>query len=170
MYSKQPGCRLSSAGKEPTHNDVKGSARMVLPDGLRQWLLTYEDILWPLGLFSLAFLFVGMVLLPVIVVRLPADYLLRNKRSFRKRFVRMTIGGRIYLLVKNVFGGLLVLAGLVMLVTPGQGLVSIAVGIGLLEIPQKHRLLNLMVGRPGVLRTINRFRARFDRPPLLPPD
>lgn len=170
MHFKPPGCRLSAVGKKPTHNDVKGSARMVLPDGLQQWLLAYEDILWPLGLLSLAFLFVGVVLLPVIVIRLPGDYLLRNKRSFRKRFVRMTISGRIYLLVKNVFGGLLVLAGLVMLVTPGQGLISIAVGIGLLDIPQKHRLLKLLAVRPGVLRTINRFRARFDRPPLHPPD
>ena len=143
---------------------------MTLPDGLQQWLLTYEDILWPLGLFSLAFLFVGAVLLPVIVIRLPGDYLLRGKHSVRKRFLHMTIGGRVYLLVKNVFGGLLVLAGLVMLVTPGQGLVSIAVGIGLLDIPRKHRLLKLLVGRPGVLRTVNRFRARFDRPPLQAPD
>lgn len=143
---------------------------MMLPDGLRQWLLAYEDILWPLGLFSLVFLFVGAVLLPVVVIRLPSDYLLRGKRSFRRRFARMTIGGRVYLLLKNVFGGLLVLAGVVMLVTPGQGLISIAVGIGLLDIPRKHRLLKLLVGRPGVLRTINRFRARFDRPPLQPPD
>jgi hypothetical protein len=143
---------------------------MALPGGLQQWLLTYENILWPLGLFSLVFLFVGAVLLPVIVIRLPGDYLLRGKRSVRKRFVRMSLGGRAYLLLKNVFGGLLVLAGLVMLVTPGQGLISIAVGIGLLDIPRKHRLLKVLVGRPGVLRTINRFRARFDRPPLQPPD
>lgn len=143
---------------------------MVLPEGLQQWLLAYKDILWPLGLLSLAFLVVGIVLLPVIVVRLPGDYLLRDKRSVRRRFARMTIGGRIYLLAKNLFGGLLVLAGIVMLVTPGQGLISIVVGVGMLDVPQKRRLLKLLAGRPGVLRTVNRFRARFGQPPLQPPD
>lgn len=143
---------------------------MVLPEALQQWLMAYKDILWPLGLVSLAFLVLGVVLLPVIVVRLPSDYLTRGKRSVRRRFVRMTIGGRIYLLAKNCFGGLLVLAGIIMLVTPGQGLISIAVGIGLLDIPQKQRLLRLLAGRRRVLHTINRFRARFGRPPMQPPD
>jgi hypothetical protein len=143
---------------------------MVLPEGLQQWLMTYKDILWPLGLLSLAFLVAGVVLLPVVVVRLPNDYLVRGKHSVRRRFARMTIGGRIYLIVKNFFGAVLVLAGIVMLVTPGQGLISIAVGVGLLDIPQKQRLLKLLAGRRGVMRTINRFRARFGQPPLQPPD
>jgi hypothetical protein len=142
---------------------------MMLPAGLQQWLLAYKDILWPLGLLSLAFLVLGVVLLPVIVVRLPSDYLARGKRSVRRRFASMSMGGRIYLLVKNLFGGLLALAGIVMLVTPGQGLISIIVGVGMLDIPQKRRLLKLLAGRPGVLRSVNRFRARFGEPPLQPP-
>lgn len=143
---------------------------MTIPDGLQEWLNTHQEILWPAGFLSLAFLVLGLVLLPVIVVRLPSDYLVQGNRTFRKRFARMTIFGRIVLLVKNLFGGLLVLAGIIMLVTPGQGILSMVVGLGLMDFPRKQRLLRRTVGRKGLLRTINRFRARFARPPLQAPD
>lgn len=143
---------------------------MAIPDWLQQWLRAYEYILWPAGFLSLGFLVMGVVLLPVIVVRLPGDYLLRGKRSFRKRMAGRTFAGRIYLVIKNLFGGLLVLAGIIMLVTPGQGLVSMVVGLGLMDFPQKQVLLRKILGRKGMLRTINRLRARFGRPPMEAPD
>ncbi len=71
---------------------------------------------------------------------------------------------------KNILGGLLVVMGVVMLFTPGQGLLTILIGLLLLNFPGKYRLERWLVLRPGVLRGLNWLRQRrghrpFDAPP-----
>ena len=50
---------------------------------------------------------------------------------------------------------------------PGQGLLTIFVGILLLDIPGKRRFELKIIRRPGVLKYVNRLRDRFNKPPLL---
>jgi hypothetical protein len=50
---------------------------------------------------------------------------------------------------------------------PGQGALTILVGVLLLDIPGKHKLLVRIVRRPRLLRLINRLRKRYGKPPLL---
>jgi hypothetical protein len=52
---------------------------------------------------------------------------------------------------------------------PGQGVLTMLVGVLLLDFPQRQRLERALLGRPGVLPALNRLRARFGRPPLRPP-
>ncbi len=47
-----------------------------------------------------------------------------------------------------------------MLVTPGQGLLTLLIGLLLLNFPGKYRLERWLVRRPGVLRTLNWVRRR----------
>jgi len=69
---------------------------------------------------------------------------------------------------KNVAGVVLVLLGLVMALPgiPGQGILTMIVGITLIDFPGKRGLERRLIGRPRVLHTINRLRARFGRAPL----
>jgi len=67
-------------------------------------------------------------------------------------------------------GGLLVLLGIVLLVTPGQGLVSIVAGLAIMDFPHKHTLLKRMVGQKHVLQSVNRLREKCNRPPLRMPE
>jgi hypothetical protein len=69
---------------------------------------------------------------------------------------------------KNVAGVILVLLGLVMALPgiPGQGILTMIVGITLIDFPGKRGLERRLIGRPRMLRTINRLRARFHRAPL----
>jgi hypothetical protein len=53
-----------------------------------------------------------------------------------------------------------------MLVVPGQGLLSIAVALIVLDFPGKFRLERWLATRPPVWRSLNWLRKRFDRPPL----
>jgi hypothetical protein len=70
---------------------------------------------------------------------------------------------------KNLAGVALVVLGVLLSVPgiPGQGILTIAIGVVLLDIPGKHRLVRAVVRRKGVLRRINRFRAWFGRAPLV---
>jgi hypothetical protein len=69
---------------------------------------------------------------------------------------------------KNVAGVILILLGLVMALPgiPGQGVLTMIVGLTMLDFPGKRDLERRLIARPRILRTINRLRARFDRAPL----
>ena len=71
--------------------------------------------------------------------------------------------------VKNLFGAVLVVLGIILSVPglPGQGLLTVVAGLFLLDFPGKRSLLYKLVSRPLLLRSINRLRTKFSRPPLV---
>jgi hypothetical protein len=109
----------------------------------------------------------GLAVVGFIVVRLPADYFSPSrKRHFltgRHPFLRAT-----GLVLKNVLGVVTVVVGFVLVMpgVPGPGVLTILVGIMLLDFPGKLRLERWLVCRSAVLRTINRLRAKYGRLPL----
>ena len=113
--------------------------------------------------------FVGSIAISVFVlVKLPANYFhSSHEREFwsDRHFALRMFG----VFAKNLLGLLLVFLGVVMSLpgVPGQGVLTILLGIMLLDFPGKRRLELKLVRRPKVLRVINRLRARFDKPPLL---
>ena len=107
--------------------------------------------------------------LVVVFVALPADYLhgprvpsLWAKRHPTLRWI-VWIAKNLAAIILIILGVFLSLPGV-----PGQGLLTILVGVFLLDFPGKERIEKQLVTRPAVLRTINRLRARFGRPPLTP--
>lgn len=71
--------------------------------------------------------------------------------------------------IKNFLGAIIVLCGLVMAIpgVPGQGLLTIVVGLTLLDFPGKRRYERKLLRRPAVFSAINRTRQRFSKPPLI---
>jgi len=130
------------------------------------WLRSHQIILGWAGLFSLIMMAATLLAVPLIIIWLPSRYLNQEKDRMSKisPFWR-----RPYLVVKNLVGLLLVLAGVAMLVLPGQGLLTLAIGLGLMNFPGKRSLIRRLIWRPRVLRTINRWRAKAHKAPLEPP-
>ena len=130
------------------------------------WLEAHEVILWSLGGAS-AFMFVAtLVAVPVVVVRIPADYFARPERGTRLILRRHPVVGLVVLILKNLLGLVLLLAGIAMLVLPGQGLLTIVIALTLLNFPGKYHLERWVVSRPPVLRAINWIRRRRGVPEL----
>ena len=71
------------------------------------------------------------------------------------------------LIGKNVFGLVFVLMGLAMLVLPGQGILTIVIGLVLIDFPGKYKLERWIVSRRAVLNSINWLRQRADRGPIV---
>jgi hypothetical protein len=69
-------------------------------------------------------------------------------------------------IAKNLVGLLLIIAGLIMLVGPGQGILTILIGLIMMDIPGKRPLEARIIKRPAILAALNRFRARYNKPPL----
>ena len=130
---------------------------------LWEWLQSHENLLgWMFGL-SLASLVLTALLLPVFVVRLPADYFLATRQELAgRRGVVQWIGRA----GKNLLGLVFLLAGVAMLVLPGQGLLTMLIGLLLLDFPGKRAIEHRLVRRPTILAFLNRIRARRGREPL----
>ena len=97
----------------------------------------------------------------MLLIALPADYFTRKKQ--RSRIKNPILRLFLYLL-KNVCGIIFLSFGFIMLFTPGPGILSLLVGVILCEFPGKKRIERKMIERPLVLSTINRIRARYNRP------
>lgn len=125
-----------------------------------------------IALFALLFLgtlLVSLGVVAVVLVRLPADYFSARRRP---HFERAHPALRVVLIVlKNLLGIAIVAVGLVMSLpgVPGQGLLTIFIGLMLVDFPGKYRLERAIVLRPRVLGAINRLRVRYGKPPLETP-
>jgi hypothetical protein len=144
---------------------LRGSLE-VIPD----WIGEHESMLWWIGVVGLVTLLLTAVAIPFVVARIPSDYLV-NDQAEHERGASANTARRILLLVlKNLVGWVLILVGLAMLITPGQGLLSIFVGLTLINFPGKRRLLRSLLRRPSIHRVANWIRARCGVAPLqLPP-
>jgi hypothetical protein len=121
-----------------------------------------------LGLFIFSIVgFVGSVVaIPVILVRLdPLYFHPDHPRTWMERHhpVLRLIGH----LIKNAIGVILLLAGFAMLFLPGQGILTMLIGISFIDFPGKRRLEAKLIGQPAVLRAINTLREKFGKPPLV---
>lgn len=132
------------------------------------WLYGHEAVLWWLVALSIV-TFVGtLIALPLLVARLPADYFTRH-RSHTSRY-RHPVLWLLGILLKNLLGVSLVLAGVAMLVLPGQGVLTILLGLMFMNFPGKRRLEQRIVQQPTVFQAMNWMRARAHQPPLERPD
>lgn len=105
----------------------------------------------------------------VVVLRLPADYFVDEKAPVPVGPARFTHVAR--RVGKNLLGVVLVLVGAVLSLpgVPGQGLLTMLVGVSLLDVPGKRRFERRLVGFPRVLGALNRIRRRFRRAALQAP-
>ncbi len=134
---------------------------------LMQPLAEHRQLLGWLGAVSVISFFGTIAAVPLFLVALPADYLSETARPLSASW---PAGLRwAYRAAKNAFGAVLILAGLAMLVLPGQGLLTIFVGLVLTDLPGKRRLLRRLLGRRSVFARVNRLREKSGRAPLSPP-
>lgn len=131
--------------------------------GLSAWFAQNGALLGGLFALGIVSLLLTVVLLPLVVVRMPADHFTASRRE---RAERRTAGWWVVRIAKNVLGLVFVLAGLAMLVLPGQGLLTLLIGLLLLEFPGKRALELRLVRRPAIRRLLDRLRQKHGRPPL----
>lgn len=132
------------------------------------WVQAHETLLWSLGIFSAVIFVASLVLLPYVLIKLPPDYLSSFKSSPRS-FKHGSALDRVYLVGKNLIAVLLILAGLAMLVLPGQGLLTLVIGLSMLDFPRKQEWIKMLISQKGVLDTANWVREKADKPPLESP-
>ena len=117
---------------------------------------------WLVGISAITF-FGTLAVVPLLVARLPSDYLNSNHTAVPDRY---GIWWWPLQIAKNVLGAMLVVAGLAMLVLPGQGLLTLFIGISLISFPGKRTVLRRLVRQKQIMRAINWLRRKWRVPPL----
>ncbi len=142
-----------------------------------QWSLTAfrwagehpNALAWAFGV-SLV-LFVGsFVLIPVLIARMRRDYFVAPDPDEHTWLGRHRVARATARVVKNVLGAALLLAGIAMMVLPGQGIITVLVALSLLEFPGKRALELRLIRQRHISSAINWIRARAGRKPLIVPD
>ena len=130
-------------------------------------LITWQSALLGVLLFLVTFA-ISLAIVSFIMVKIPADYFRKDKPrelwSDKPSIVRFLL-----VFVKNLLGLLLVALGIVMSIpgVPGQGILTILLGIMLLDFPGKRDLEHRLVSQPRVLNTINKLRHKFSKDNLV---
>lgn len=128
--------------------------------------LTWRKVLIGASIFLVSF-FANLGIVSLILVKLPADHFSKNRKT------KFWSGPRPWLhaakvIGKNIGGILLVALGVVLSLpgVPGQGLLTVLLGIMLLDFPGRHRLEQKLLSKPSIVNTINNLRGRFGKKPL----
>jgi len=122
--------------------------------------MTLTDLLQLLGILS-GVMFVGSLLfVPWLVSRLTADYFIRHRQQVEERRQLHPVQAYTLWFLRNFIGVVLLAAGFAMLVLPGQGILTILIGISLMDFPGKHKMLERFVRIEQVRKSLNWMRRK----------
>jgi Putative transmembrane protein (PGPGW) len=116
---------------------------------------------------SLLVFFGSLIVVRLVIIKLPADYFINDHRKKVPWAEQHILLRYILLVVKNLFGYILIVAGLIMLVLPGQGVLSIVFGVMLADFPGKFRFERWLIHRGPVLKVSNKIRREADKVPFI---
>lgn len=128
--------------------------------------LTWTEILVFIGLF-LASLVLSFVAIAIVMVKIPANYFSSHYRQDFLPGSHWTVRwGAV--IAKNIFGVFLIGLGVVLSLpgVPGQGILTILLGLIMIDIPGKRPIEARIIKRPTVLAAMNSLRAKYNKPPL----
>lgn len=109
--------------------------------------------------FSIAVGAAMIAAVPWLISRLPEDYFVRPRPPASVPLKVM----------RNILGAILVLVGLALLILPGQGVLTIVLGLSLVDLKAKHRAIQWILSRPKIWSGLQGLRAKLGRPPLVMP-
>lgn len=132
-----------------------------------EWIGVDETVLWWLAAGSVVTFVASLIVVPWMIVRIPPRYFVHRKRQRTPWAGQHPVVRGMLLVAKNVLGGFFVVCGLAMLLLPGQGILTMVMGILLLDFPGKYRFERWLISRGPVLGSINWLRRRSHRAPLV---
>ena len=125
----------------------------------------YAGWLQLIAVSSLIMLAISLALLPYLVARLPVDHFCQQSRSQHP----ITSQQALLRILRNLLGLILLFAGLLMLLLPGQGLLTLVLALLLLDYPQKKKIERSLLQQKTIFNGLNWLRkkakvAAFKRP------
>ena len=139
---------------------------MNLINSFIQWFADRPEVLIGMGISSIFIFLISILGISWFIAQIPEDYFLRSKRQSSKWREKKPILRFVVMFGKNLIGLSLIIGGLLMLVLPGQGLLTIVTGLLLVNYPGKYKLEQKLSSMPSIFRALNWIRLKAKKPPL----
>jgi len=111
--------------------------------------------------------FIGsLIVIPWILIQIPSDYFSHEKRQKHQWGSYPPIIRLVLLLIKNIIGIIFIISGIIMLFIPGQGIITIIIGIILTDFPDKYKIERWIINHTAILKYINKLRAKAKQSPI----
>ena len=122
------------------------------------WISDYNQIIQWAGIVSVFLFFLSLFLLRYVILRLPEDYFITassisksHSKSPQKIIVRVA---------KNTVGFLLTICGIILLFTPGQGMITILIGLCLIDLAIVNQFKKKIINNSKVQKALNWIRTK----------
>ncbi len=130
---------------------------------METFLHTYGSLVTLLGIVSTITFFLSLLIIPLVIQRLDTDFFIHLHEHTKKEdehpmtFILLRA-------LRYLLGSVLIVAGLLMLFLPGQGIITTILGISLLDFPGKKMLTDKIVGFHSVQNGLNWVRKKGNKP------
>jgi hypothetical protein len=136
------------------------------------WLVEYiigivkehQAIIAILSGISIVVFVVSLLSVPWMICRIPTDYFLDS--YFQKKKERSIVVRGATVFVRNILGVGFFFLGFVLLFIPGQGLLTMFLGVLFMDFPGKKRMVKRFAGIEKVQVSLNWIREKRQVPPL----
>ena len=136
---------------------------------LTDWIHRNEQLLQLLGSLSLLLLALTFAALALVVITLPENYFTRDHRAPSSLTHPHPLPWRGLSLLKNLLGVFFIFLGIAQLILPGQGALTILIGLTMTNFPGKYRLERRMMRQSMIHKSLNKIRTMANKPPLKVP-
>ncbi len=117
-----------------------------------------------LGVISVASFICSILFCTLAIAYLPTDYFQSKRRTRR---VSQPVLRIVLKVIKNLVAAVLIVVGIIQIPLPGQGVLTVLIGIVISDIPGKRKLERRIIRLPAILSAANNIRSRFRRPLLV---
>ena len=124
----------------------------------------YQDYFYWMAIVSAILFVVGVIATPLLLGLIDEDYFIQQK-NYKFQINGFWHGVRI--IARTLIGLILLIAGFIMLFTPGQGLLSIVIGLSMMEFPGKHRLEWKLIQHEPTYKALNWLRNKAGKAPFI---
>ncbi len=122
----------------------------------------HQHFVW-IGVVSFVVFVISLLLTPFLLGKIPQDYFIHaNQHKVEIKH----LGHLLVVIVRTLIGSVLLIAGIIMLVTPGQGVISILLGLFLMEFPGKRKLELKLINHEPTFKALNWLRSKANKTPF----
>jgi hypothetical protein len=128
-----------------------------------------QSYLQGLAILSVTTFGLSIALIPWLVSLLPENYFLFAPKKSRAEGKSIRLAALILLLIRNILGLLLLLAGIAMLFLPGQGIITMIIGLVVMSFPFKKQVVQGLSRYPAVRKSLDWIRTKTGKKQFLWP-
>jgi len=132
-------------------------------DFITQATADYQQYFVWMGIVSFVVFIASLLLTTLLIGKIPQEYFIHTNQH---KVEIKHLGHLIIVIIRTLIGFVLLIAGIIMLVTPGQGIITILLGLFLMEFPGKRKLELKFIKHNPTFKALNWLRNKAGKSPF----